>query len=201
MSRIISYQTNPEILPKSGVGITYFPVRGWALSETEIANQSEATFNQKGFHFDPVTKHFHFRFPQSFISPMRDQANKYVIFQYCRATYEGHFNSEIEIHANFIPRDQYCDSLVYYCNLQVPDDNRKYQVNSIRNTLFEVWFVDGSQPDPDDHQNEEFDKMIDNPEYDDSKPEDPFTNPKQIPKYHPKVIVPDTFVLFLKLIY
>ena len=189
MSRIISYQVTPNIKAQTGIGITYFPIRGWKLNDFELQNQSEATRKKRGFYLNPETKHFIFQFPQSFVSPMRDQADKYVVFQYCRATYKGHFSAELEVHSNFIPRDQYCDSIVYYCNLPVPDDNRKYQVNSIRDGTFEVWFVDGSQPDPDNHS--EFNKVGEEDDGEGNK----------IPIYKEKVIVPDTFVLFLKLIY
>ena len=163
MSKIISYQINPEIKPQNGIGTTYFPIRGWALDDIDIKNQTQETIKKRGFYIDPVTKHYIFHFPQSFVYPMRDQANKYIIFQYCKATFEEHYTTDIEIHADFIPRDQYCDSLVYYCNLQVPDDNRKYLVNSIRDTKFEIWFVDGSLRNADDHDEKIFKGMIPNP--------------------------------------
>lgn len=70
--------------------------------------------------------------------------------------------ADIEIHSTIVPRDTYCDSLVYYCNLQPPDDNRKYKVNTNKRMGFEIWFTDAKGD---------------------------------------KIIVPDSFVVFLKLIY
>ena len=167
MSRIIPYQVNPNINVQTGVDKTYFPIRGWKLSSEEINNQTPEDIGRRGFYFNPENNHFIFRYPQEFVSPTNNNADKYIIFQYCRATVDGHFHTELEVHANFIPRDQYCNYLVYYCNLQVPDDNRKYRVNENRKQGFEVWFIDGTLPDPD----------------------------KQ------KAVIPNSFVLFLKLIY
>ena len=167
MRRFISFNLDTELNVQTGIGKTYFPVRGWKLSDDEMKNQTNEVINQRGFYLDPKNNHFIFHYPQEFVAPTNNQADKYVIFQYCRATVDGHFHSELEVHASFIPRDQYCNYLVYYCNLQVPDDNRKYRVNENRKQGFEVWFIDGTQKDPD----------------------------------HQKAIIPDSFVLFLKLIY
>ena len=52
---------------------------------------------------------------------------KYIVFQYCRATCDGYLDGETEVHASFIQRDNYCDSLVWYANVVPPDDNRKYE--------------------------------------------------------------------------
>ncbi|KAK8895979.1 hypothetical protein M9Y10_013865 [Tritrichomonas musculus] len=164
MSRIISYNINPDINVQTGADKTCFPVRGWHLSDPELAAQDENSLKTQGFYFNPKNKHFIFQYPQEFVAPGNIEKDKYIIFQYCRCTVNGSISGEVEVHSNFVPRDNYCDSLVYYANLQVPDDNRKYKVNSNRKQAFEVWFTDGKK------------------------------NGKNI-------IVPDDFVMFLKLIY
>ncbi|KAK8844267.1 hypothetical protein M9Y10_010787 [Tritrichomonas musculus] len=164
MSRLISYNINPDINVQTGADKTYFPIRGWALTQKEIQEQTLDCLKTRGFYFNPVNNHFAFMYPQEFVSPSNVEKDKYIIFQYCRCTYKNSINGEIEVHANFVPRDNYCDSLVYYANLQVPDDNRKYKVNSNRKQGFEVWFTNGKGDGT-------------------------------------TTIVPDDFVLFLKLIY
>ena len=37
---------------------------------------------------------------------------KYIVFQYCRATCNGYLDGETKVHTSFIQRDKYCDSLV-----------------------------------------------------------------------------------------
>ena len=164
MSRLISYNINPDINVQTGADKTYFPIRGWKLNSTQIKEQTKDCLKTRGFYFNPKNSHFAFMYPQEFVSPSNVEKDKYIIFQYCRCTVNGSINGEVEVHSNFVPRDNYCDSLVYYANLQVPDDNRKYKVNSNRKQGFEVWFTDGKGDG---------------------------TN----------AIVPDDFVMFLKLIY
>lgn len=123
---------------------TYFPIRGWTLNEEEIMKQNDPKnqmFEKNGFYFNPQNNHWIFYYPEEFCVP--SDHNKYVIFQYCRCSIDNHIHGEVEVHASFIPRDNYCDSLVYYANLQVPDDNRKYKVNTNRKMAFEVWFTNG----------------------------------------------------------
>ena len=68
---------------------------------------------------------------------------RYITFQSCRATCDGFMDGETEVHASFIQRDNYCDSMVWYCNIMPPDDNRKYEyIGSQRN--FKIWFIDGT---------------------------------------------------------
>ncbi|KAK8857507.1 hypothetical protein M9Y10_015912 [Tritrichomonas musculus] len=164
MSRLISYNINPDINVQTGADKTYFPVRGWKLTGDEITAQTVNCLKTRGFYFNPANNHFAFMYPQEFVSPSNVEKDKYIIFQYCRCTVDGSISGEVEVHANFVPRDNYCDSLVYYANLQVPDDNRKYKVNSNRKQGFEVWFTDGKGDGT-------------------------------------KTVIPDDFVLFLKLIY
>ena len=164
MSRIISYNINPDINVQTGADKTYFPIRGWKLNQKELETQTVDCLKSRGFVFNPVNKHFIFHYPQEFVSPSNVEKDKYIIFQYCRCTVDGSISGEVEVHSSFVPRDQYCDFLVYYANLQVPDDNRKYKVNSNRKQGFEVWFTDGKGDGT-------------------------------------KTVIPDDFVLFLKLIY
>ena len=77
--------------------------------------------------------------PIEFVCSKND---RYISFQYCRATCNGYLDAETEIHCSFVQRDAYCDSLVWYCNLLPPDDNRKYSfIGTNRN--FKIWFSDG----------------------------------------------------------
>lgn len=134
MSRVVSYNLDYNLNVQTGVDKTYFPIRGW----TDF-NDSEDTMQKYGFKYDRKTQRFTFRYPAEFIAP--SEHDKYIIFQYCRCSVNGSIHGETEVHASFIPRDNYCDSLVYYANLQVPDDNRKYKVNTNRNITFDVWFT------------------------------------------------------------
>ena len=164
MSRNIAYNINPDVNVQTGADKTYFPVMGWSLYQKkvkiqvpdptdptkltekevlEIETQTLDDLKTRGFYLRPDNKHFVFKYPQEFVTPSNVEKDKYIIFQYCRATYEGHMTGEIEVHADFVPRDTYCDSLVYQANLQVPDDNRKYKVTGNRKQGFEVWFTDG----------------------------------------------------------
>ena len=162
MSRVISYNINPNINVQTGEHKTYFPVRGRGLTNEELRNQKTDDFGENGFYLRPDNKHYVYYYPQEFVAPSETGEDKYVIFQYCHCIVEGHLPADIEIHSTIVPRDTYCDSLVYYCNLQPPDDNRKYKVNTNKRMGFEIWFTDAKGD---------------------------------------KVIVPDSFVVFLKLIY
>ena len=75
---------------------------------------------------------------------------KYIVFQYCRATCNGYLDGETEVHASFIQRDNYCDSLVWYANVVPPDDNRKYEFIGTKRD-FKIWFTDveGNEIKPD----------------------------------------------------
>ena len=66
---------------------------------------------------------------------------RYISFQFCRCTCNGALDGETEIHASFIQRDNYCDSLVWYTNFMPPDDNRKYEFVGSQRT-FKLWFTD-----------------------------------------------------------
>ena len=64
---------------------------------------------------------------------------RYISFQYCRCTCEGYLDAETTIHGSFIQRDQYCDSMIWYCNMLPPDDNRKYEFIGTKRE-FKIWF-------------------------------------------------------------
>lgn len=68
---------------------------------------------------------------------------RYISFQYARVTCNGYLDAETEVHASFIQRDNYCDSLVWYANLLPPDDNRKYEFIGV-NRNFRIWFTDAT---------------------------------------------------------
>lgn len=85
--------------------------------------------------------------PIEFVCSKND---KYISFQYCKCTCNGYMDSETSIHASFIQRDQYCDSMIWYTNLLPPDDNRKYSFIGT-NRKFKIWFKgpDGKVLTPD----------------------------------------------------
>lgn len=84
-----------------------------------------------------ITKHYYNKFPPEFVNSRND---RYISFQYCRATCNDYLDGETEVHCSFVPRDEYCDSLVWYANLSVPDDNRKYKY-TLSHSDFRVWFT------------------------------------------------------------
>ena len=94
-----------------------------------------------------ITDTYKNKFPKEFIYSTNP---KYVVFQYCRATCNGYLDGATEIHASFIRRDKFCDSLVWYANVVPPDDNRKYEYIGTKRE-FKVWFtdVDGNEIKPD----------------------------------------------------
>ena len=141
MSTTISYNLNNRLNVQTGQHKTYFPIRGKRLTEEE-AKTDHHYFDDDGSDFVYETKSWRFKYPYQFLAPSEN--DKYIIFQYCRATVNGSIDGETTVHASFIPRDQYCDNLVYLANLQVPDDNRKYLMNTNTSETFEVWFRDGN---------------------------------------------------------
>lgn len=94
-----------------------------------------------------ITRDYENTLPLEFVNSSND---RYISFQYCRATCQHYLDGETEVHCSFVPRDEYCDSLVWYANLTPPDDNRKYEIISRKNT-FKVWFTDaeGKEIKPD----------------------------------------------------
>ena len=94
-----------------------------------------------------ITRDYDNKFPPEFVTSRND---RYISFQYCRATYNDYIDGETEVHASFVPRDEYCDSLVWYANLTPPDDNRKYKY-TLNHDRFKVWFTDavGNEITPD----------------------------------------------------
>lgn len=148
MSRVISYNINPNLNVQAGVHKTYFIIRGRNLGKDEdgktIPIPTEQDYDKNGFYYIEETKNFMYYYPQEFVAPSETGSDKYIVFQYCHAILDGGLSAEIEIHSDFIPRDTYCDSLIYYCNLQPPDDNRKYCVNTNKQMGFSIWFTDST---------------------------------------------------------
>ena len=86
-----------------------------------------------------ITKDFENEWPEEF---QEARGDRYIYFQYCRVTCNGYLDAETEVHCSFIPRDEYCDSLVWYGNLLPPDDNRKYKYPALSRNGFTIWFTD-----------------------------------------------------------
>lgn len=94
-----------------------------------------------------ITESYENQFPIEFVYSKNP---RYVVFQYCRATCNGYLDGETEVHATFIQRDKYCDSLVWYANVMPNDDNRKYSYIGTKRD-FRIWFTDslGNEIKPD----------------------------------------------------
>lgn len=196
MSRVISYNINPNLNVQTGAHKTYFIIKGknpdikedgqyktqeekeqeaeekrkkeekereddQYLSPEEIRLKYKIDFGPDNYYYNEREKEFIYYYPQEFIAPSETGEDKYVIFQYCHCVLHDSTPTDFEIHSTIVPRDTFCDSLVYYCNLQVPDDNRKYRVNTNKQMGFKVWFTN----------------------------------------YKGERIIPDYFTVFLKLIY
>lgn len=139
----IDYMVGRTVNIQDGPDKTYFIIRGMKLTDPYEIDEQNKKFGKTfdGFYYYPEKKEWYYKYPQEFVAPSNN--DKYLIFQYCRATESSSTHTEIEVHADFIPRDEYCDHLVYYANLPVPDDNRKYRMNENRKTGFSVWFTNG----------------------------------------------------------
>ena len=161
MSTFISYNYDPKLdIQPLKIHKTYYPVQGWKLTSTQQKEQKLSDcLTVDNFYLEK--DRFVYKFPSEFHTPINGQ-ERYIIFQYCYCVVNNHTASNYTVHASFVPRNNYCDSLVYVANLQVPDDNRKYLIDSDMRQGFMVWFKD--------------------------------TQTRQI-------IVPDYFIMFLKLEY
>lgn len=87
-----------------------------------------------------ITRDYENELPVQFCNSLN---KRYISFQYCRATCNDYLDGETEIHCDFIQRDNYCDSLVWYANLTPPDDNRKYEYIGTKRK-FNVWFTNAT---------------------------------------------------------
>ena len=85
-----------------------------------------------------ITRDYDNKFPSEYVTSRND---RYISFQYCRATCNDSFDGETEVHASFVSRDEYCDSLVWYANLTPQDANRIYK-STLNHDRFRVWFTD-----------------------------------------------------------
>ena len=161
MSTLISYNIDPNLnIQPLKIHKTYYPVQGWKLTTKEQKEQNLSECLTVD-HFYLENDRFAFKYPSEFHTPTQGQ-DRYIIFQYCYCVVNKHTASNYTVHASFVPRNNYCDSLVYVANLQVPDDNRKYLIDSNVKQGFMVWFKDTETR---------------------------------------KIIVPDYFILFLKIEY
>lgn len=84
---------------------TYFPIRGYTISEHKAKKQyqkdGKIDFEIRGFFYDYNRRRWIFFYPQEFMNP--SEHGKYIVFQYCRCSFNDHFNSIIEVLASFIP--------------------------------------------------------------------------------------------------
>ena len=87
-----------------------------------------------------ITNDYNNEFPKEFANSLN---KRYISFQYCLAICNEYIDGETAVHADFIQRDNYLDSLVWYANMAVPDDNRKYEYIGTKRT-FRIWFTDSS---------------------------------------------------------
>ena len=87
-----------------------------------------------------ITRTFKNELPIEFVC---SKDKRFITFQFARVNCDGYLDHETEVHASFIQRDQYCDSLVWYANVMPPDDNRKYEYIGVKRE-FEIWFTDGN---------------------------------------------------------
>lgn len=94
-----------------------------------------------------ITKSYENELPIDFVY---SKNKRYIYFQYCLAVCNEYIDAETECHCDFIQRDKYEDSLVWYANLVPIDQNRKYEYIGTKRT-FRVWFTDskGNEIKPD----------------------------------------------------
>ena len=94
-----------------------------------------------------ITSTYENQFPIDFVYSKNP---KYIVFQYVRGTCNGYLDGESELHVSFIQRDKYEDSLVWYANVMLSEDNRKYlYIGNKRD--FKLWWTDhnGNEIKPD----------------------------------------------------
>ena len=94
-----------------------------------------------------ITKDYENDLPTEFCNSLN---KRYISFQYCLAICNEYIDGETECHSNFIQRDEYCDSLIWYANLVPPDENRKYEYIGTKKK-FRIGFTDskGNEIKPD----------------------------------------------------
>lgn len=158
MDRTYNQRAFYDIPIKQSISYNINPNRGLAYDDAAdldgdgvITDYERAIYNNQST--EPTTKTYFItrdydnELPPEFVNLSND---RYISFQYCRATCKHYLDGETEVHCSFVPRDEYCDSLVWYANLVPPDDNRKYEIISRKNT-FRVWFTDaeGKEIKPD----------------------------------------------------
>ncbi len=61
MSRVISYNINPNLNVQDGVHKTYFIIRGWKV---DWEKGEKTSFEKDGFGFNPKTTSYIYYYPQ-----------------------------------------------------------------------------------------------------------------------------------------
>lgn len=73
---------------------------------------------------------------------------RYIIVQQCKCIYKDFLVGDVELHADFIERQAYCDHMCIYCN-EIRTKYKKYRyTGDSRN--FRIWFtlMDGTVVEP-----------------------------------------------------
>ena len=96
-----------------------------------------------------ITNTFITSFPSDFINA---KGEKYIEVRLCQATVDGYITGDLCLHADFIIRDNYCDSFVNICNVLNQSgrfDKYSYPIKAKKE--FRVWFTDlkGNEVIPD----------------------------------------------------
>jgi hypothetical protein len=76
-------------------------------------------------------------FPNDFLSSTNA---KFITVMNCRCIYLDYIVADVQLHADFIERDQYIDSFCIFVNT-IMTKYKKYQVLRPRRT-FKIWFTD-----------------------------------------------------------
>ena len=85
-----------------------------------------------------VTDKLENKFPPEFVA---SRNKRYIVVQDCKCLVKGHAISDIELHADFIKRNAYCDHFVMFCNDNCLPKYKKYEYTA-SDVGFKVWFTD-----------------------------------------------------------
>ena len=87
-----------------------------------------------------------FELPIDFISSKND---KYIVVQYCAATYKDYLTGDLCLHSNLVQRDDYLNGFIMLCNKR-QTKYRKYKYLGTQRRL-RIWFTDisGNEIEPD----------------------------------------------------
>ena len=84
-----------------------------------------------------ITDKLENRFPSQFVCSKNP---RYIVVQHCKVLYNGSIASNIELHADFIKRDHYCDYFVMFCNENNLAKYKKYEYTD-NSPTFNIWFT------------------------------------------------------------